>query len=108
MTKWGGVPDKQLIERFYRDLTTEKQELPFFKTVLTLSSHEPFDVPVTKFDHPFLNAVNYTDSCLGDFVNKLKTTDLWDNTLIIFVADHTMRSYPEGRSNDDPTVSIYL
>ncbi|MBB4036384.1 phosphoglycerol transferase MdoB-like AlkP superfamily enzyme [Dysgonomonas hofstadii] len=101
MTKWG-VPDKQLIERFYRDLTTEKQELPFFKTVLTLSSHEPFDVPVTKFDHPFLNAVNYTDSCLGDFVNKLKTTDLWDNTLIIFVADHTMRSYPEGRSNDDP------
>ena len=100
MTKWG-VPDKLLIKRFYQDLTKEKQESPFFKTVLTLSSHEPFDVPATGFDSPFLNAVNYTDSCLGNFVNRLKETEMWNNTLIIFVADHAMQSYPEGVNNSD-------
>ncbi len=100
MTKWG-VPDKLLIERFYKDLTTKETKTPFFKTVLTLSSHEPFDVPVTEFKEPFLNAVHYTDECLGNFVKQLKTTKYWDNTLIIFVADHAMQSYPQGINNSD-------
>lgn len=101
MTKWG-APDKYLIGKLYSDLTTEKQDTPFMKVALTLSSHEPFDVPVKKFDHPFLNAVSYTDQCLGDFVEKLKNTDMWKNTLIIFVADHAMQSYPQGVNNNDP------
>lgn len=101
MTKWG-VPDKLLIERFYKDLTTKEVKTPFFKTVLTLSSHEPFDVPVNEFKEPFLNAVHYTDECLGNFVKQLKTTRYWDNTLIIFIADHAMQSYPKGINNSDP------
>lgn len=101
MTKWG-VPDKILIDRVYSDLTTKEQRSPYFKTVLTLSSHEPFDVPDGKFDVPFLNAVHYTDGCLGNFVSRLKETDQWNNTLIIFVADHAMQSYPSGLSNSDP------
>ncbi|MFV0419869.1 MAG: LTA synthase family protein [Dysgonomonas sp.] len=100
LTKWG-APDKNLINRLYNDLATKEQKTPFFKTVLTLSSHEPFDVPVTKFDTPFLNAVHYTDECLGDFVEKLKATDMWNNTLLIFVADHAMQSYPQGVNNSD-------
>ncbi|WP_029904925.1 LTA synthase family protein [Prevotella sp. 10(H)] len=102
MTKWG-APDKYLIDRVYYDLTAKEQKTPFIKTVLTLSSHEPFDVPVDKFEEPFLNAVSYTDECLGGFVDKLKTdSSLWNNTLIIFVADHAMQSYPGGLNNSDP------
>lgn len=100
LTKWG-VPDKYLIERVYSDIEKNQQH-PFMKTVLTLSSHEPFDVPVTKFGEPFLNAVSYTDGCLGSFVEKLKQTKEWDNTLIIFVADHCMQWYPSGIDNNDP------
>lgn len=100
LTKWG-APDKFLLDKLYNDLTTKEQKAPFFKTVLTLSSHEPFDVAVTEFDVPFLNAVNYTDNCLGDFVKKLKATDLWKNTLLIFLADHAMQSYPQGLNNSD-------
>jgi Phosphoglycerol transferase and related proteins, alkaline phosphatase superfamily len=100
MTKWG-TPDKFLFDRVYRDLTDEQQKTPFFKTVLTLSSHEPFDVPVTKFDEPFLNAIHYTDECLGHFVEQLKKTPMWDKTLLIFVADHAMQSYPQGLNNSD-------
>ncbi|MFV0311944.1 MAG: LTA synthase family protein [Dysgonomonas sp.] len=101
MTKWG-APDKFLIDRTYKDITTQEQETPFMKTVLTLSSHEPFDVPVHKFNEPFLNAVSYTDECLGSFVERLKSTALWDNTLLIFIADHAMQSYPVGLNNSDP------
>lgn len=100
MTKWG-APDKFLIDRAYKDITTQKQETPFMKTVLTLSSHEPFDVPVHKFEEPFLNAVSYTDECLGSFVERLKSTALWNNTLLIFIADHAMQSYPGGLNNSD-------
>ncbi len=98
ITKWG-APDQLLFQRFYKDLENKKQKTPFFKTVLTLSSHEPFDVPVTKFDNPFLNAVNYTDEHLGDFIENLRESELWNNTLIILMADHAMQGYPEGENN---------
>ena len=101
MTKWG-APDKFLFDRVYQDLTTKEQKEPFMKTVLTLSSHEPFDVPTRRFEEPFPNAVAYTDSCIGDFIEKLKKTELWDNTLVVFVADHAMQSYPKGLDNYDP------
>lgn len=101
LTKWG-VPDQPLLERVYRDLMESPQPQPFLKLILTLSSHEPFDVPVDTFDVPFLNAIHYTDACIGDFVTRLRTTALWDNTLLVFVADHAMQSYPQGINNYDP------
>lgn len=101
MTKWG-APDKSLIDRLYKDLTTKEQKAPFAKTVLTLSSHEPFDVPARKLENPFLNAVSYTDECLGNFVERLKATPLWNDMLLVFIADHAMQSYPKGANNSDP------
>jgi phosphoglycerol transferase MdoB-like AlkP superfamily enzyme len=98
LTKWG-APDRALLHRVYRDLTVKTQDVPFFKIVLTLSSHEPFDVPTRIFDVPFLNSVNYTDECIGEFADRLKATGLWENTLIIFVADHAMQAYPQGVDN---------
>jgi len=100
LTKWG-TPDIFLMDKVYADLVGKKQETPFFKTMLTLSSHEPFDVPVDKFDAPFLNAIHYTDECIGNFVSKFKNSNLWENTLIIFIADHAMQSYPQGINNSD-------
>jgi phosphoglycerol transferase MdoB-like AlkP superfamily enzyme len=98
LTKWG-VPDRTLLNRLRHDLTAEKQDTPFLKIVLTLSSHEPFDVPTRTFDVPFLNSVHYTDECLGEFADSLKAAGLWENTLIIFIADHAMQGYPQGTGN---------
>ena len=105
LTKWG-VPDGPLFDRVYSDILDKIPHqsgvsAPFLSVVLTLSSHEPFDVPVDMFDEPFLNSVNYTDKCMGDFVSALRNTDLWDNTLIIFVADHAMQGYPQGADNNE-------
>jgi phosphoglycerol transferase MdoB-like AlkP superfamily enzyme len=71
---------------------------PFIDVVLTLSSHEPFEVPmepvfegnddITKFR----NSVYYTDKTIGSFIDWARTTDWWKNTLIILVGDHYRRN----------------
>ena len=76
-----------MFEKFY-SLIKEQSREPFMKMFLTLSSHEPFDVPMNRLEDKYLNSIAYTDSCVGDFVEKLKRLPVWDNTLIVFVADH--------------------
>ena len=90
MTKWG-VPDGYLFERALDDLKSEKE--PFMKTIYTVSSHPPYDVPFSRIkgnsvDEKYLNSVAYTDSCLGVFINGFRKSQLWDNTLFIVTADH--------------------
>lgn len=70
------------------------------KMFLTLSSHEPFDVPMHRLEDKYLNSVAYTDSCLGAFVSRLKQLPVWKNTLLVFVADHAFR-YPYNVQNHD-------
>jgi phosphoglycerol transferase MdoB-like AlkP superfamily enzyme len=70
---------------------------PFLNVVLTLSSHEPFDVPmetVIKGDDnisKYKNSVYYADKAIGDFIEWAKKTEWWKNTLVIMVADHCGR-----------------
>ncbi len=99
-SSWG-VPDEFLFQKVLEDLTNSPSQ-PFFKAMLTLSSHPPFDVPGTKkFDNEVLNAMAYTDSCLGFFLDSLRTLPLWKNTLVILVADHSM-IYPSDLPNHLP------
>lgn len=90
MTKWG-VPDEYVFMRALDDLKTEQE--PFMKTIYTVSSHPPFDVPYSKIkgnsvDDKYLNSVAYTDSCLGVFINEFRKSPLWENTLLIVTSDH--------------------
>ncbi|MBW8326760.1 MAG: LTA synthase family protein [Prolixibacteraceae bacterium] len=90
MTKWG-VPDGYVFERALEDLKTEKE--PFMKTIYTVSSHPPYDVPFSKIkgnsnEAKYLNSVAYTDSCLGVFIDEFRKSPLWSNTLLIVTADH--------------------
>jgi len=96
MSKWG-APDQYLFNRVSSDFSGVQKE-PFFKTIQTSSSHEPFDVPSHKFKDPYLNSVFYSDSCLGKFVDQYKKTKYWKNTVIVLVPDHAMR-YPSSINN---------
>lgn len=101
MTKWG-VPDAYVLQKASEDILSNKYKKPFFSLILTLSSHEPFDVPTDKYDVPFLNSIAYTDSCVGKFVDDLKASPLWDNTVVVMLADHPMQSYPPEMDNNEP------
>ncbi|MCQ2326779.1 MAG: sulfatase-like hydrolase/transferase [Bacteroidales bacterium] len=99
MSKWG-VEDDATFPYLLEEIKAETSGKSFFKTFLTLSSHEPFDVPMHKFTNPYLNSVAYTDSCIGAFMDQLKRLPQWKNLLVIFVADHGF-AYPEGIKNYD-------
>ena len=102
-SKWG-VHDEYVFERLLKDIKSETK--PFFKVYFTLSSHEPFDVPMEKVikgnseDERFLNSVNYTDKCLGKFIADFKKTEAWENTILILVADHGTRYIDKSVPSD--------
>ncbi|MBL7839852.1 MAG: LTA synthase family protein [Cyclobacteriaceae bacterium] len=94
-SKWG-VHDQYLFEQAEKELDTTSLNKPFFKAMLTLSSHEPFDVPLKQIPGDddaslFLNSCYYTDKSIGDFISYCKKQPWWDNTLIIITADHGHR-----------------
>ncbi|MBB4601777.1 phosphoglycerol transferase MdoB-like AlkP superfamily enzyme [Hymenobacter luteus] len=90
-SKWG-AHDHVLLARMLQELP--RQRTPFFVTAFTLSSHEPFDVPMpTRFPGEdeaarFRNSVYYTDHVLGQFLRQARRQAWWDNTVVVVVADH--------------------
>ena len=93
-----GVPDAIFYKRITEDLETF--QTPFFLTVYTISSHPPYDIPNIE-KRNYENAVRYSDQCLGDFVENLKQSDLWDNTLLIITSDHGTAGF-KGTSVSNP------
>ena len=106
--KWG-VPDHEAFNWLYQDIQQNKghQKEPWYTTFLTLSSHTPFDVPYHKLEDEKLNAFAYTDSCLNDFVERIKKTPAWDNLLIVCTADHGF-NHREITSPDFPHIPMLL
>lgn len=105
LSKWG-VPDhivfdkaaQEIVQRYNQNVANDK----YLDVVLSLSSHEPFDVPtINRFNHPYLNSVAYTDSCLGTFISHLQQSSQWDSTIIILSSDHGY-PYPNGIQRHDP------
>lgn len=56
----------------------------------TLSSHEPWDVPMQQLKEEIPNAFYYLDHCIGEFISKLKQSPQWKNLLVIFLPDHSI------------------
>ena len=89
--KWG-VHDGPVMERTFDEMQrlTAAGSEPWMVTLQTLSSHEPFDVPYSGLDDRIDNAFAYTDHCLGRLADRLKASGLWDNLLMVVVADHSL------------------
>ncbi len=94
-----GVPDEHLLQP-----ALIPAERPFLSAALTLSSHEPWEVPLHRLDDYKRNAFAYTDSCLGAFIDGLKATPLWDSLLVVIVPDHGI-PFTEGQPTSDVAVS---
>ena len=93
-----GVNDDITFEYLYRQIKERDTDQPWHTAFLTLSSHEPFEVPYSRLENKRLNAFAYTDSCVGDFVKQFRELPQWKNTVIVFVPDH-LGSYPEHIGN---------
>lgn len=101
-SKWG-VPDGITFNRLYELLKQREGRggKPWFTAFLTLSSHEPFEVPFRKFDDDHYNAFAYTDHCIGEFMARFRKSPMWKNTLVVLLPDHGI-PYPKSGERFGP------
>ena len=95
---WGvndDITSEWLLEQLKR---RTKEDAPWFTTYLTLSSHEPFEVPYHRLEEKIPNAFAYTDECLGKLIDGLKQSPLWEDLLIVCIPDHGF-CYPQGTTD---------
>jgi phosphoglycerol transferase MdoB-like AlkP superfamily enzyme len=96
--------DKDLFKFFLKEINATKA--PFMQCAFTGSTHAPFDYPKTGnekwkgTESDFMNSIQYSDKCIGDFIKKAKKEKWYKNTVFVFVADHSHGSpeYPEPYS----------
>ena len=93
---------------------------PFFSLILTMSMHQPYNsfvkhgFEVTDKSLPqayknYLNNCHYFDMQIGKYFEELKNKGLYENSLIVIVADHDARPRyldMEGKISDD--IPIYI
>lgn len=106
-SKWG-AHDQYVLGRLLHDVPAMPR--PFFSALFTLSSHEPFEVPMAPVfagrdqSTEFLNSQVYADRSVGAFIRAARAQPWWDSTLVVIVADHghplPRLSLPNGTQAD--------
>lgn len=73
---------------------------PFYAQVISMSGHHPFRIPEAKFQMKlpdrykdtlvgdYIQAQNYADYALGQFIQELKDNGVWDNSVVVLYGDH--------------------
>lgn len=92
-SKWG-IPDHLLFERSAGIIDSLPR--PFQLTILTLSNHEPWDLPDSTVRRYFddadsskiFNSQIYADHSLGRFFDLVRDKAVFDSTIFVFVSDH--------------------
>jgi phosphoglycerol transferase MdoB-like AlkP superfamily enzyme len=99
-----GICDEDLYDAVIRDADKKYNgRQPFFDFVMTTSNHRPYTYPSGKIDIPSGTgrdgAVKYTDYAIGKFLEKIKSKPWFNNTVIVFVADHCASSAGKNEIN---------
>ena len=95
-----GIWDEPFFQYFAKTLNQKKS--PFMATLFSVSSHHPFKVP-EKYQGKFKKGpleihepIGYTDYALKQFFKTAEKMPWFNNTIFVFVADHTNQvGYPE-------------
>ena len=71
---------------------------PFMQLIMTTSNHRPYTFPTGKIDLPADGSgkrpagVKYADFAIGQFIKNAAKNPWFDDTIFVFVADHTAGS----------------
>ena len=93
--EWGAA-DETVFQHIQQYIQTHPDtDAPYFHTVMTISSREPWTVPhYHRLDNPIDNSFAYTDQCIHNFMENLRRCGQADNTLFIILPDHGALSRP--------------
>ncbi|HEY8387102.1 MAG TPA: sulfatase-like hydrolase/transferase, partial [Parasegetibacter sp.] len=89
-----------IFDHYFLEYTAQKlaeADTPFLATVFNISSHPPYTIP-KEFEQnwPGQNrarkSISYADYAIRRFFEKIKQEAWYNNTVFVFVADHSVRS----------------
>jgi phosphoglycerol transferase MdoB-like AlkP superfamily enzyme len=92
-----GMADEDLYKQTLKlaDADYAKQQ-PFLLQLMTTSNHRPYTYPDNRIEIKSGNgrdgAVKYTDYAIGQFLDQARKKPWFDDTIFVFVADHTAGS----------------
>lgn len=86
-SSWG-ANDSTAAMKMYHTIAEIDTTAQWMLVWQTISSHEPWDVPYHRLEDKKLNAFAYTDQCVGDLIDSLRTQPIWDKLLVIIIPDH--------------------
>ncbi|MGN6439333.1 MAG: LTA synthase family protein [Agriterribacter sp.] len=87
-----GIYDMPFMQ--YASSVLKKQKQPFFASILNISSHFPYEIPQSYARELAVGPLNssqsisYVDKSIQSFFNEIRTTEWFNETLFVFVADH--------------------
>lgn len=92
-----GMSDEDLFRQTLKVADADHaQGKPFFLQLMTTSNHRPYTYPDGRIDIPSgegrEGAVKYTDYAIGQFLQQARAKPWFDQTVFVFVADHTAGS----------------
>jgi phosphoglycerol transferase MdoB-like AlkP superfamily enzyme len=110
-SEWG-IFDEFVFERAFNLLNIDTIK-PKFVYIMTTTNHTPFKVPKTYKPYPVsmnesfkqklkidtalskkeLIAFQYANNCLGNFINKLRSSKPGENTIVVITGDHTRPNF---------------
>ncbi len=116
--EWG-VHDEFTFKRIH-ELLKNSNGKPQFVVGFTISNHSPYETPEDYKQYPLtiteeiksrlksspeianknLLAYQYSNSCLGQFINEIKNSSLGENTIIAITGDHTNNQLFEFNDKD--------
>ena len=92
-----GIWDEPFMQFMKQEL--DKKRTPFFSTIFTVSSHEPF-IPPAKYKNTFPKGnlpmhlvVGYTDYAFKKFFESAKKQPWFKNTIFVITADHANQTF---------------
>lgn len=90
-----GTCDEDLFAKVIKEADKSyAAEKPFLTFALTISNHRPYTYPDGRIDLPSKESgreggVKYADYAIGRFIKDAQKKPWFDNTIFVFVADHT-------------------
>lgn len=115
-----GLSDGSYFRQIKDTIINQKQ--PFYNFMITLTSHSPFEMPKEhqnlKLDDSlndtrlggYFQSINYTDRCIGSFLDELDKAGILDNTVVVIYGDHdSVHKYFDDQIKDiQPSQSWWL
>ncbi|MBO9606069.1 MAG: LTA synthase family protein [Paenibacillaceae bacterium] len=92
----------------------------FYAQVVSMTAHHPFTIPQEKrrlqlperyegtFVGDYIRAQHYADEALGAFIDELKRSGVWDDSLVVLYGDHLgLPVYSLDRDDKELLAEIY-